>query len=444
MKLWGNEIDLDREIEMFTVGNDREADLYLAKADVLGSIAHVKMLGSIGLLTDVEIRLLTVELRAIYRTVIDGRFVIEEGVEDVHTQVELMLTRSLGDIGKKVHSGRSRNDQVLLDLKLYTRESLRLLTCDVSKLIDTFLLLSERYRSVLMPGYTHLQVAMPSSFGLWFGSFAEGLTDDLRLLLSAYGICDRNPLGSAAGYGSSFPLDRGMTTALLGFGTMNYNSSYAQMSRGKMEFSAAFALSGVAFTLSKFAYDACLFCSQNFGFITLPSEFTTGSSIMPHKRNPDVFELIRARCNRISGLPGQLGTVLGNLPSGYFRDFQVTKEFFLPSFGLLRDCLRMSDRILTRIEVRDNILDDEKYAPIFSVERINELVAGGVPFRDAYRRVCGEISSGTVVGARPVRHTHEGSIGNLCNDRILALRDGLLSQFGFERALEAEGRLIES
>jgi argininosuccinate lyase len=442
MKLWQKNMEIDGEVERFTVGKDREMDMYLAKADVTGSIAHVTMLESIGLLTGEELTALLAELRAIYRTVIDGRFVIETGVEDVHSQVELLLTRKLGDTGKKIHSGRSRNDQVLLDMKLFTREAIRHLTSEVSALIDTLLTQSERYKHALMPGYTHMQIAMPSSFGLWFGAFAESFADDLQLLLAAYRICNRNPLGSAAGYGSSFPLDRQMTTDLLGFDSMNYNVVYAQMGRGKMERTTGFALAGIAATLSKLAFDACLYNSQNFGFITLPQQFTTGSSIMPHKKNPDVFELTRAKCNLIQSIPQQIMMIANNLPSGYSRDMQITKEVFLPAFGELTDCLRMTRLTMEQVEVNEKILDDEKYSPIFSVEKVNELTLKGTPFRDAYRQVGLEIEAGTFKAVKAVNHTHEGSIGNLCNDRIAALRDETVAAFEFEKAVKAEEKLI--
>jgi argininosuccinate lyase len=443
MKLWQKNTEVDGAVERFTVGRDREMDLYLAQADVLGSMAHSTMLESIGLLTADELQSLLHELRAIYRSAAVGEFVIEESIEDVHSQVELLLTRRLGDIGKKIHSGRSRNDQVLLDLKLFTREAIHGLTEQISTLVDTLLAQSERYKNVLKPGYTHLQVAMPSSFGLWFGAYAESLVDDLQLLQAAYRICNRNPLGSAAGYGSSFPLDRQMTTELLGFDSMNYNVVYAQMGRGKMERTVAFALAGVAATLAKLAYDACLFNSQNFGFIKLPDEFTTGSSIMPHKKNPDVFELTRAKCNHIQALPQEITLIINNLPSGYFRDLQITKEIFLPAFGELSDCLAMTDRMMGNIRVNEQILDDEKYAAIFSVETVNELVLQGVPFRDAYKQVGLSIEAGDFVPDKSVRHTHEGSIGNLCNDRIAAMKTAMLRSFDFDKVDRAVEKLLQ-
>jgi len=442
MKLWQKDIDVDQSVERFTVGKDREMDLYLAGADALGSMAHAVMLESIGLLTAAELQDLMTELRSIYQLVETGQFVIEEGVEDVHSQIELMLTRKLGDTGKKIHSGRSRNDQVLLDLKLFTREAIETLVGEISKLIDILIAQSNRYKEVLMPGYTHLQIAMPSSFGLWFGAYAESLTDDLQLLQAAYKICNRNPLGSAAGYGSSFPLNRQMTTDLLGFDSMNYNVVYAQMGRGKMERTAGFALAGVAATLSKLAFDACLFSSQNFGFIRLPAEFTTGSSIMPHKKNPDVFELTRAKCNLIQSIPQQITLIINNLPSGYFRDLQTTKEIFLPAFGELSDCISMTCRMMQSVEINPNILKDDKYAAMFSVEKVNDLVLQGIPFRDAYKQVGLEIESGRFEANKKVHHTHEGSIGNLCNDRIKALKQEIIAGFHFERVQAAVEKLI--
>lgn len=444
MKLWEKNFEINKEIERFTVGRDREMDLYLAKYDVLGSMAHITMLAHIGLLGPGELPPLLAELRNIYAACERGEFVIEDGVEDVHSQVELMLTRKLGDMGKKIHSGRSRNDQVLVDLKLFTRHRLMELAGSVKALFDELLRKSEQHKGVLMPGYTHLQVAMPSSFGLWFGAYAESLADDMLFLQAAWRMTNRNPLGSAAGYGSSFPLDRSMTTRLLGFDTMDYNVVYAQMGRGKMERNVAFAMATVAGTLAKMAFDACLFNSQNFSFVKLPRECTTGSSIMPHKKNPDVFELIRAKCNKLQGLPQQITLIMNNLPSGYFRDLQVIKEVFLPAFGELDDCLRMAAYIISRIEVNEHILDNPIYDPMFSVEEVNRLAASGVPFRDAYKRVGLEIEAGTFVPDKTVRHTHEGSIGNLQNDRIRELMDATLSDFHFERVTEAEERLLNS
>jgi argininosuccinate lyase len=442
-KLWEKNTQIDKDIERFTVGKDREMDLYLAKYDVLGSMAHITMLESAGLLAEDELKPLLAELKKIYRQADEGDFIIEEGVEDVHSQVELMLTRTLGDIGKKIHSGRSRNDQVLLDLKLFTRDRIQDLVSLLSELFGVLIEQSNRYKAVLLPGYTHLQIAMPSSFGLWFGAYAESLTDDLLLLQAAYKICNRNPLGSAAGYGSSFPLNRAMTTALLGFDTMNYNVVYAQMGRGKMERTVAFALSGIAATLSKLAFDACLFNSQNFGFIKLPDAYTTGSSIMPHKKNPDVFELTRAKCNKIQGLPQQITLICNNLPSGYFRDLQIIKEIFLPSFDELKDCLLMVTRMMSEIRVNEQILDDDKYAPIFSVEEVNRLVHEGMPFRDAYKKVGLDMEAGNFIPHKNIVHTHEGSIGNLCNDAIDALKQEIIDGFNFSKVNEAEQKLLK-
>lgn len=441
-KLWEKNVQVDQEVDTFTVGKDREMDLYLAKYDVLGSMAHITMLESIGLLTKEELAVLLAELKNIYAVADSGRFVIEEGVEDVHSQVELMLTRRLGDTGKKIHSGRSRNDQVLLDLKLFTRAQIQEIVELVSGLFEVLISQSNRYKDVLLPGYTHLQIAMPSSFGLWFGAYAEGLADDLQMMQAAYKVCNRNPLGSAAGYGSSFPLRRQMTTDLLGFDSLDYNVVYAQMGRGKMERTVAFAMAGIAATLSKLAFDACMFNSQNFGFIKLPDQFTTGSSIMPHKKNPDVFELTRAKCNKLQGLPQQITLISNNLPSGYFRDLQIIKEVFLPSFDELKDCLRMVTHMMREVKVNEQILDDDKYALLFSVEEVNRLVLEGVPFRDAYKQVGLNIEVGKFVPVKEVHHTHEGSIGNLCNDQISALMQNIVDGFAFNRVNEAEQRLL--
>ncbi|MCM0718200.1 argininosuccinate lyase [Parabacteroides sp. W1-Q-101] len=441
-KLWEKNVQVDKEVETFTVGKDREMDLYLAKYDVLGSMAHITMLESIGLLAKEELTVLLAELKNIYAVADRGEFVIEEGVEDVHSQVELMLTRRLGDIGKKIHSGRSRNDQVLLDLKLYTRAQIRELVELTNGLFEVLISQSNRYKEVLMPGYTHLQIAMPSSFGLWFGAYAESLMDDLQMMQAAYKVCNRNPLGSAAGYGSSFPLNRQMTTDLLGFDSMDYNVVYAQMGRGKMERTVAFAMAGIAATLSKLAFDACMFNSQNFGFIKLPDQFTTGSSIMPHKKNPDVFELTRAKCNKIQGLPQQITLICNNLPSGYFRDLQIIKEVFLPAFDELKDCIRMVTHMMREVKVNDHILEDDKYALLFSVEEVNRLVLEGVPFRDAYKQVGLNIEAGKFTPNKTVSHTHEGSIGNLCNDSISALMQNIIDGFSFSKVNEAEKELL--
>ena len=441
-KLWEKNTEVNQEIEKFTVGRDRELDLYLARYDVFGSMAHITMLESIGLLGKDEQPVLLEELRRIHADIEAGRFIIEEGVEDVHSQVELLLTRKLGDVGKKIHSGRSRNDQVLVDLKLFTRAQLQDIAEEVRVLFEELQAQSERYKGVLMPGYTHLQVAMPSSFGLWFGAYAESLVDDLLFLQAAYKMTNRNPLGSAAGYGSSFPLNRTLTTELLGFDSMNYNVVYAQMGRGKMERNVAFALAGIAGTLSKLAFDACLFNSQNFGFVKLPDNCTTGSSIMPHKKNPDVFELTRAKCNKIQALPQQIILIMNNLPCGYFRDLQIIKEVFLPAFEELKDCLRMAAYIINKIQVNEHILDDPKYDNMFSVEEVNRLATGGMPFRDAYKKVGLDIEAGKFTPDKRVHHTHEGSIGNLCNDKIHELMEQVWSGFNFARTREAENRLL--
>lgn len=441
-KLWEKSVHVTEEIDRFTVGHDRELDLYLAKYDVLGSMAHVTMLHSIGLIADEELPVLLRELRAIYQVAESGDFVIEDGIEDVHSQVELMLTRKLGDMGKKIHSGRSRNDQVLVDLKLFTRDKIREVAEAVRDLFAELQQQSERYKNVLMPGYTHLQVAMPSSFGLWFGAYAESLADDMLLLEAAYRMTNRNPLGSAAGYGSSFPLNRTMTTELLGFDSMDYNVVYAQMGRGKNERNVAFALAGIAGTVAKLAFDACMFNSQNFGFVRLPDECTTGSSIMPHKKNPDVFELIRARCNKLQALPTQVVMIMNNLPCGYFRDLQEIKEVFLPAFDQLLSCLRMATYIVARMRVNEHILDDARYDLMFSVEEVNRLASEGMPFRDAYKKVGLDIEAHQFTPNKEIHHTHEGSVGNLCNDRIAALMQATYARFGFERVSEAEKKLL--
>ncbi len=433
MKLWDKGYEINSQIENYTVGHDREMDLYLAQDDVLGSMAHITMLRSIELLKEDELTALLAELRKIYGMAVEGIFQIEEDVEDVHSQVELMLTRKLGEMGKKIHSGRSRNDQVLVDLRLFTRRQLRLIVQDVLDLFRALQKQSEHYASVLMPGYTHLQVAMPSSFGLWFGAYAESLVDDMTMLLAAWRQTNRNPLGSAAGYGSSFPLNRTMTTDLLGFDSMDYNVVYAQMGRGKTERNVAFAMASVAGTVSKLAYDACMFNSQNFNFVRLPKECTTGSSIMPHKKNPDVFELTRAKCNKLQSLPQQIMMIMNNLPSGYFRDLQIIKEVFLPSFQELRDILAMTTYIVDKMQVRTDILDDPRYDLIFSVEEVNRLAASGMPFRDAYRKVGMDIEAGKFTPCKEIHHTHEGSIGNLCNREIKQMMDKIVAEFDFQK-----------
>ena len=430
-KLWEKNIDVNPEIERFTVGNDRELDHFLARYDVLGTLAHCKMLESIGLLTSEERERLRQGLWGIYSAIMVGTYRIEDGVEDIHSQIELTLTRKLGDIGKKIHSGRSRNDQVLLDLKLFTRKELQDVCEGVKELFDALIEQSNKHKDVLMPGYTHLQVAMPSSFGLWFGAYAESLADDMLFLQAAYRMCNRNPLGSAAGYGSSFPLNRTMTTELLGFDSMNYNVVYAQMGRGKCERNVAYALATVAGTLAKMAFDACMFNSQNFGFVKLPAECTTGSSIMPHKKNPDVFELLRAKCNRLQALPMDITLIMNNLPCGYFRDLQIIKEVFLPAFADIKDCIAMATYIIKRIEVNESILEDSRYDAMFSVEEVNRLAAEGMPFRDAYKKVGLDIEAGTFTPNKKINHTHEGSIGNLCNEQITAFMESTYNAMNF-------------
>ncbi|ADQ80045.1 argininosuccinate lyase [Paludibacter propionicigenes WB4] len=441
-KLWEKSTQVNARIEAFTVGRDREMDVFLAKYDVLGSMAHIRMLESVGLLQADELKSLLDELKNIYKLAETGAFVIEAGVEDVHSQVELILTRKLGDVGKKIHSGRSRNDQVLLDLKLFARAEIQKTVSSVSDLFEVLISQSNRYKDVLLPGYTHLQVAMPSSFGLWFGAYAESLADDLQLLLSAWKITNRNPLGSAAGYGSSFPLNRQLTTDLLGFDSMNFNVVYAQMGRGKMERTVANALASVAATIAKLAFDACMFTSQNFGFISLPDEFTTGSSIMPHKKNPDVFELTRAKCNKLQSLPQQIMMITNNLPSGYFRDLQIIKEIFVPAFAELTDCIEMTTMMMSEVKVNTEILDDTRYDYLFSVEEVNRLTLSGMPFRDAYKQVGLKIEEGNFHPNKSINHTHQGSIGNLFNDEISNYKNSILSEFCFEKVKDAERNLL--
>lgn len=443
-KLWEKNVKVDHDVEAYTVGLDREMDLYLAPFDVLGSMAHITMLQSIGLLEEKEIKVLLKELRKIYKVAVSGEFEIEEGVEDVHSQVELMLTRSLGDIGKKIHSGRSRNDQVLVDLKLFIRSRIEDVAMAVKRLFDTLIGQSNRYKDVVIPGYTHLQVAMPSSFGLWFGAYAESLADDLTVLRAAYEVANRNPLGSAAGYGSSFPLNRVLTTKLLGFDSMAYNVVYAQMGRGKTERIVAQALAGIAATLSKLAFDACMFNSQNFGFIKLPDEFTTGSSIMPHKKNPDVFELTRAKCNKLQALPMEITLITNNLPSGYFRDLQLIKENFLPAFDSIIDIINMVDSMLSQVKVNTDVATDPRYKLMYSVEEVNRRVVEGTPFRDSYKQVGLEIEAGNFEPRYDINHTHEGSIGNLCNDEIAELFNSTLAKFDFNTYHEAFDKLINA
>lgn len=443
MKLWDKGTSVNKRIEEFTVGRDRELDVFLAPFDVLGTMAHITMLESVGLLKRDELKELLSELRTIYRQANTGEFVIEQGIEDVHSQVELMLTRKLGDVGKKVHSGRSRNDQVLLDLKLYTRSRIKDVVNAVNKLFHVLQQKSEEHKAILIPGYTHLQVAMPSSFGVWFGAFAESLADDLLLLQAAWRTANQNPLGTAAGYGSSFPLNRTLTTELLGFEDLNYNVGYAQMARGKMERTVAYALSSVAQTVGKLAVDGCLYTSQNFGFLKLPDELTTGSSIMPHKKNPDVFELLRAHCNKLQALPESIGMITANLPTGYFRDLQLIKEVFMPAFDELLDCLDIATFAIENIVVKTDVMQDEKYKLAFSVEEVNKLVLSGVPFRDAYKQVGLAIEAGQFETDGQVNHTHEGSIGNLCNDKVALKKNKIVNEFGFEKVEKAIQSLLK-
>ncbi len=427
-QLWNKGFEPDRQIEDFTVGADRELDLRLAAYDVEGSKAHIKMLTKIGLLTQDELDRLLPALDEIAATIARGEFRIDDGVEDVHSQVELMLTERLGDIGKKIHSGRSRNDQVLVDLKLFFRDELKHIAEAVNRLFVRLQSLSEQHSDKLMPGYTHLQVAMPSSFGLWFGAYAESLTDDMQMVLAAYRIANQNPLGSAAGYGSSFPLDREMTTELLGFDRPHYNVVAAQMSRGKTERAVASAIAAVASTLGHLAMDVCMWMCNNFGFVSFPDELTTGSSIMPHKKNPDVFEIMRGKCNRLQSLPNELTILTANLPLGYNRDLQLMKDIVFPATTELIECLDMADFMLSHINVRDHILDDSRYDYIFTVEDVNRLVVAGVPFRDAYRQVGMAVQNKTYKPGREVSHTHTGSIGNLANDRIAAKMNEILAE----------------
>lgn len=426
MQLWNKGFEPDEMIEEFTVGHDRELDLELARYDVQGSLAHIRMLQSIGLLTEDELKSLTEELENISAVIERGEFVIDPGVEDVHSQVEFMLTRRLGDIGKKIHSGRSRNDQVLVDLKLFIRHRLQEIAISVKRVFDALQSMSEKYKGVLMPGYTHMQIAMPSSFGLWFGAYAETLVDDMQMLVAAYNIANQNPLGSAAGYGSSFPLDREMTTRLLDFEDLHYNVVAAQMSRGKTERAAAQAIADIAFTIGHFAMDVCMFMCGNFGFISLPDEFTTGSSIMPHKKNPDVFEIIRGKCNRLQSVPNEIALLTTNLPLGYNRDMQLLKDVLFPATGEIINVLEMCASMLPHMIVRKDILSDEKYNYLFTVEDVNRLTLSGVPFREAYRTVGMSVQSGEYMPTKSVDHTHAGSIGNLCTEQIRKKMEKLL------------------
>ncbi len=443
MKLWQKNKDSLKEVSTFTVGKDQEMDLFLARFDVLGSLAHIEMLESVGLLEKSEFATLSSELKSIHKQIITGDFLIEDGVEDIHSQIELLLTKKLGDVGKKIHSGRSRNDQVLVDIKLFIRSEIQEVVNEITSLFDLLIQKSEEHKDKLLPGYTHLQLAMPSSFGLWFGAYAESLVDDVITLQAAYKICNKNPLGSAAGYGSSFPLDRKLTTELLGFDDLNYNVVYAQMGRGKTEKIVAAALGNVAATLAKLSMDACLYLNQNFSFISFPEELTTGSSIMPHKKNPDVFELIRGKCNTLQALPNELAMLITNLPSGYHRDLQLLKEKLFPAISTLKDCLRMTHLMLSNIQVKENIMEDEKYKYAFSVEEVNKLVLSGVPFRDAYKKVGQDIEQGKFTHDTAIDHTHEGSIGNLKNDEIQRMFKEAVSQFNFGKIEEALIKLVK-
>lgn len=442
-KLWDKGIETNKLVEQFTVGLDRQMDLYLAPFDVLGTMAHITMLQSIGLLEKSELDTLLAELKKIYAIAEAGNLKIEDDVEDIHSQVELMLTRTLGDMGKKVHSGRSRNDQVLVDMKLYLRHEVKQIFGLVSNLYNTLISLSNKHKDDLMPGYTHLQVAMPSSFGLWFGAYAESLTDDLRLLSAAYQIINQNPLGSAAGYGSSFPLNRTMTTKLLGFSDLNYNVVYAQMGRGKTEQNLSFAMAALAQTLSRMAMDMCMYNSQDLGFVHISDEFTTGSSIMPHKKNPDVWELVRGKCNRIKALPTDLTLTISNLPSGYHRDLQLLKEQIIPVITDLKDCLILAELMLKNTEIKKDIMSAQKYQLAFSVEVVNKLVLSGVPFRDAYKQVAYDIKEGKFKPETNIHHTHEGSIGNLCNDQIDRKFAEVSASFSFEQVDTAIAKLVK-
>jgi argininosuccinate lyase len=443
MKLWQKDKDALKEVSQFTIGKDNELDLFLARFDVMGSLAHIQMLESIGLLESDELKKLSNALKEIYKEIQNGNFKIEEGVEDIHSQIELMLTAKLGEIGKKIHSGRSRNDQVLVDLKLFLRNEIQDLVIEIKELFDLLISLSEKHKNTLLPGYTHLQLAMPSSFGLWFGAYAESLVDDIITLQSAFKITNKNPLGSAAGYGSSFPLHRKMTTELLGFSDLNYNVVYAQMGRGKTEKVVASAISNVASTIAKLSMDACLYLNQNFGFISFPEELTTGSSIMPHKKNPDVFELIRSRCNMLQAIPQEITLITTNLPSGYHRDLQLLKEKLFPAFNQLKDCLRMVHLMLSNIEVKDDLLKDEKYKYLFSVEEVNKLVLQGIPFRDAYKIIGQSIEKGEFTYSDQLHHTHEGSMGNLCNEEIQSLMNTEIQSFQFDVVNKKLEKLIQ-
>ncbi|GCC51853.1 argininosuccinate lyase [Chryseotalea sanaruensis] len=442
MKLWQKDKTALKAVEKFTIGKDQEMDMFLAPFDVLGSLAHIQMLEQVGLLNQSELNMLTDALKGIYKQIKAGKFTVEEGIEDIHSQVEFELTKILGNVGKKIHSGRSRNDQVLVDIKLYLRSEIETIVVEIQRLFSLLLEQSEKNKVHLLPGYTHLQLAMPSSFGLWFGAYAESLVDDVLVLQSAYKVANKNPLGSAAGYGSSFPLNRTLTTQLLGFEDLNYNVVYAQMGRGKTERIVASAFSNVAATLAKLSMDACLFMNQNFGFISFPDELTTGSSIMPHKKNPDVFELVRARCNQLMALPNEIALMTANLPSGYHRDLQLIKELLFPAIQNLKDCLQMIQLMLANVVIKENILEDEKYKFLFSVEEVNKLVLGGMPFRDAYKKVGQDIESNQYNPAKNINHTHEGSLGNLCTEEIKTLMEKAVAEFNFRKTNEAINKLV--
>lgn len=442
MKLWQKNYQVDKSIDTFTVGDDRDLDLYMAKFDVLGSLAHTRMLEKVGLLTAEDLDQVQQGLKDIYYEIEAGNFTIEDGVEDVHSQVEMLLTRRLGEFGKKIHSGRSRNDQVLVDIKMFMRHELMRIVSSYQQLFDVLQGLSNEHKDKLLPGYTHLQLAMPSSFGMWFGAYAEAITDDMEVLLAAYNSTNKNPLGSAAGYGSTFPLDRQLTTDLLGFDTLNYNAVFAQMSRGKAERNVAFAIASVASTLSKLAYDVVLYMNQNFGFISFPDELTTGSSIMPHKKNPDVFELIRGKCNVLQSLPNEIMLLTSNLPSGYHRDLQLTKDVIFPAFAKIISCIDMTTYMLSQVKVKDGLLDDEKYDVLFSVDAVNNLVVEGKPFRDAYKIVGGEIAEGKFKRPVQLNYQHLGSIGNLANEKIAELMEQKMASFNFEKVSTALESLV--
>ena len=442
MKLWQKNYQVDKSIDTFTVGDDRDLDLYMAKFDVLGSLAHTRMLEKVGLLTAEDLDQVQQGLKDIYYEIEAGNFTIEDGVADVHSQVEMLLRRRLGEFGKKIHSGRSRNDQVLVDIKMFMRHELMRIVSSYQQLFDVLQGLSNEHKDKLLPGYTHLQLAMPSSFGMWFGAYAEAITDDMEVLLAAYNSTNKNPLGSAAGYGSTFPLDRQLTTDLLGFDTLNYNAVFAQMSRGKAERNVAFAIASVASTLSKLAYDVVLYMNQNFGFISFPDELTTGSSIMPHKKNPDVFELIRGKCNVLQSLPNEIMLLTSNLPSGYHRDLQLTKDVIFPAFAKIISCIDMTTYMLSQVKVKDGLLDDEKYDVLFSVDAVNNLVVEGKPFRDAYKIVGGEIAEGKFKRPVQLNYQHLGSIGNLANEKIAELMEQKMASFNFEKVSTALESLV--